>query len=118
MFFYYSKVMLKKFGIVNCEVVVQCLVEVDNKKFIRDELKEKFEFVKECKVWILLIICLLSFFVLCLICNKIFWGFQSKIFGMLIFDDFLEIGNVLCGIDLVVLDRMDVDVFEKMVLNF
>lgn len=110
--------MLKKFGIVNCEVVVQCLVEVDNKKFIRDELKEKFEFVKECKVWILLIICLLSFFVLCLIYNKIFWGFQSKIFGMLIFDDFLEVGNVLCGIDLVVLDRMDVDVFEKMVLNF
>lgn len=37
---------------------------------------------------------------------------------MLIFDDFLEVGNVLCGIDLVVLDRMDVDVFEKMVLNF
>lgn len=42
--------MLKKFGTANCEAVVQRLAEVDNKKLTRDELKEKFEFVKECKV--------------------------------------------------------------------
>lgn len=49
--------MLKKFGTANCEAVVQRLAEVDNKKLTRDELKEKFEFVKECKVWIPFINC-------------------------------------------------------------
>lgn len=67
--------MLKKFGTANCEAVVQRLAEVDNKKLTRDELKEKFEFVKECKVWILLITCPLSFLASRLIYNKISWGF-------------------------------------------
>lgn len=67
--------MLKKFGTANCEAVVQRLAEVDNKKLTRDELKEKFEFVKECKVWIPLITCPLSFLASRLICNKISWGF-------------------------------------------
>lgn len=53
--------MLKKFGTANCEAVVQRLAEVDNKKLTRDELKEKFEFVKECKVWIPFINCRSSF---------------------------------------------------------
>lgn len=59
--FYYSKAMLKKFGTANCEAVVQRLAEVDNKKLTRDELKEKFEFVKECKVWIPFNTCPLRF---------------------------------------------------------
>lgn len=67
--------MLKKFGTANCEAVVQRLAEVDNKKLTRDELKEKFEFVKECKVWILLTTCPLSFLASRLIYNKISWGF-------------------------------------------
>lgn len=67
--------MLKKFGTANCEAVVQRLAEVDNKKLTRDELKEKFEFVKECKVWILLITCPLSFLASRLIYYKISWGF-------------------------------------------
>lgn len=74
MFFYYSKAMLKKFGTANCEAVVQRLAEVDNKKLTRDELKEKFEFVKECKVWKPLITCPLSFLASRLIYNKISWG--------------------------------------------
>lgn len=67
--------MLKKFGTANCEAVVQRLAEVDNKKLTRDELKEKFEFVKECKVRIPLITCPLSFLTSRLIYNKISWGF-------------------------------------------
>lgn len=74
-FFYYSKAMLKKFGTANCEAVVQRLAEVDNKKLTRDELKEKFEFVKECKVRIALITCPLSFLTSRLIYDKISWGF-------------------------------------------
>lgn len=67
--------MLKKFGSANCEAVVQRLAEVDNKKLTRDELKEKFEFVKECKVWKPLITYPLSFLASRLIYNKISWGF-------------------------------------------
>lgn len=67
--------MLKKFGTANCEAVVQRLAEVDNKKLTRDELKEKFEFVKECKVWIPLITCPLSFLASRLIYYTISWGF-------------------------------------------
>lgn len=67
--------MLKKFGTANCEAVVQRLAEVDNKKLTRDELKEKFEFVKECKVSIPLITCPLSFLTSRLIYDKISWGF-------------------------------------------
>lgn len=67
--------MLKKFGTANCEAVVQRLAEVDNKKLTRDELKEKFEFVKECKVWIPFINCPnIFYFTLInshLICNTI-----------------------------------------------
>ncbi|XP_052689214.1 uncharacterized protein LOC128167499 [Crassostrea angulata] len=85
-----SKAMLKKFGTANCEAVVQRLAEVDNKKLTRDELKEKFEFVKECK---------------------------SKTSGTLTSDDLLEAGNVLCGIDSAAPDRMDADAFEKMAPN-
>lgn len=41
---------LKKFGTANCDAVVQRLAEADDKKLTKDELKEKFEFIKECKV--------------------------------------------------------------------
>lgn len=45
-----SKATLKKFGTANCDAVVQRLAEADDKKLTKDELKEKFEFIKECKV--------------------------------------------------------------------
>ncbi|XP_022314636.2 uncharacterized protein LOC111119099 [Crassostrea virginica] len=81
-----SKVTLKKFGTANCDAVVQRLAEADDKKLTKDELKEKFEFIKECK---------------------------GKTSGTLTADDLTEAGNTLCGMDSAAPDRMDADALEK-----
>ncbi|XP_061196188.1 uncharacterized protein LOC133204464 [Saccostrea echinata] len=82
-----SKAELKKFGTSNCDAIVQRLAEADDKRLTKDEIKEKFEFIKECK---------------------------GKTTGTLTSDDLSEAGNMLGGISSSDADRMDADALEKM----
>lgn len=110
-----SKATLKKFGTANCDAVVQRLAEADDKKLTKDELKEKFEFIKECKVAINTSFELKDTLCAQNIKKHTYYGFvlQGKTSGTLTADDLTEAGNTLCGMDSAAPDRMDADALEK-----